>query len=1073
MLLANIIDEITLRLNSGEVIEIEDYVSRYPELAGVLPGVLETLTLVRQPPERDGNDDSDDSQVYGLLGDFRILRQIGRGGMGVVYEAEQISLRRRMALKVLPFAGMLDPQRLKRFKNEARAAATLDHPNIVAVHSVGEERGVHYFAMQLVEGQSLVQVIAELRKSRGLIVVDRSAIIRSSPDSNNPSGSSNSISARNAPDSRPDRGAINDNPALVPEPLPPSTDTVRASQAAISTVPSFDSREYYRTVARLGEQAARALDHAHQNGIVHRDVKPGNLMVDAAGKLWVTDFGLARMDSESGVTLSGDLLGTLAYMSPEQALAQRTVVDHRTDIYSLGATLYELLTLRPPYSGKDRQELLKRIAFDEPRRPRQFNRLIPPDLETIVNKAMEKDAVDRYKSAVDLADDLRRFLEDLPIVARRVSLGVLARKWLRRHTALVAALVAVVFLVVAGLTVSTVLIGRQKVLVERQRDLVSRQSVRAEQNLQLALAALEQTLAESVVGDLIVEPVDAKRAELERRGIKFYEEFANKNGLDPSTWPAYRLLVFNQRRNQAYSQEAENPQAAEVAYTDSIAQATQLVTATHGEPKNQARLIHCIDDYGSFLGERGRREEALRQSMEAGRLADSLIEQYPDFPTNPYLQGTILYNRSKLYEADKPADARRCCREALVFLEKAFAAEPNEIRVVYVLASCRYNLGLYLGQGGRDDEAEKQWNDALRDWRALTLLRPLSSEYHSRAGATLSNLAVLARRRGDFKQCRDLARQALDHQKRALAAKPVYKLAKEFLSKHYQELSLAVESLGDYHSLAACSEDRVASLSDVPFESCLAAMSLARCVRLAKKDGTLNVAEQTEHVNRYAERALAVLDSAVGRFEEDSAIILVADAYSTVGDILAIADRKDDARQAWQAARKLVAEKPREFDMFNYQQLSLAVESLEDCDALAARAEERVTNLPGVPFETCAAATSLAECVLLAQKDQKRSVAERTEHINRYAERALAMLESAAGRFKEDSAIFMVADAYSTVGDLLAETERSDDARRAWQAARKLVVELQAKALPVKRHQLDSFIQTADERLGISNEAGN
>jgi serine/threonine protein kinase/predicted negative regulator of RcsB-dependent stress response len=981
--------------------------------------------------------------------------------MGVVYEAEQISLRRRMALKVLPFAGMLDPQRLKRFKNEARAAATLDHPNIVAVHSVGEERGVHYFAMQLVEGQSLAQVIAELRKSRGLIVVDRSAILRSSTDSNNPSDSSNSISARNAPDSRPDRGAINDNPALVPEPLPPSTDTVRDVQAAISTIPSFDSREYYHTVARLGEQAARALDHAHQNGIVHRDVKPGNLMIDAAGKLWVTDFGLARMESESGVTLSGDVLGTLAYMSPEQALAQRAVVDHRTDIYSLGATLYELLTLRPPYSGKERQELLKKIAFEEPRRPRQFNGLIPPDLETIVNKAMEKDAVDRYKSAVDLADDLRRFLDDCPIVARRVSLGVRARKWLRRHTPLVAALAAVLFLAVAGLTVSTVLIGRQ-------RDLVSRQSVRAEQNLQLALSALEQTLAESVVGDLIVEPVYAKRAELERRGIKFYEEFANKNGVDPTSWPAYRLLVFNQRRNQAYSLEAESPKAAEVAFNDAISQARQLVTATNGDPKNQARLIHCIDDYGNFLGEQGRREEALRQSMEAGRLADSLVEKYHDFPTNPYLQGTILYNRSKLFEADKPADARRCCRESLAFLEKAFAAEPNERRVIYILASCRYNLGLYLAQGGRNDEAEKQWNDALRDWRALTLLRPLNSEYQSRAGATLSNLAVLARRRADFKQCRDMARQAVDHQKRALTAKPVYKLAKEFLSNHYQELSLAVESLGDYHSMAACSEDRVASLSDVPFESCLAAMSLARCVRLAKKDGKLTVAEQLEHMNRYAERALAVLDNAVGRFKEDSAIILVADAYSTVGDILAIADRKDDARRAWQAARKLVAEKPREFDMFNYQQLSLAVESLEDCDALAACAEERVAELPDVPFETCAAATSLAECVLLARKDKKRSVAERTEHMNRYAERALAVLDDAIGRFREDSARFMVADAYSTVGDMFAKANQRDDARRAWLAARQLVVELQAKALPEKRHELDSFIKTADERLSTS-----
>src|SRR5439155_1600554 len=160
----------------------------------------------------------------------------------------------------------------------------------------------------------------------------------------------------------------------------------------------------------LGVQAAGALEYAHGLGVVHRDVKPANLMVDDRGNLWVADFGLAHCQSQAGLTMTGDLMGTLRYMSPEQALARPAVIDHRTDIYSLGATLYELLTLCPVFDGRDRQELLRQIATEEPRRPRQRNRAIPVELETVVLKAMEKNPQDRYATAQELADDLRRFL---------------------------------------------------------------------------------------------------------------------------------------------------------------------------------------------------------------------------------------------------------------------------------------------------------------------------------------------------------------------------------------------------------------------------------------------------------------------------------------------------------------------------------------------------------------------------------------------------------------------------------------------------------------------------------------
>ena len=199
----------------------------------------------------------------------------------------------------------------------------------------------------------------------------------------------------------------------------PATGTVAPS----STGSSNRGRAFFHTVARLGIQAAEALEHAHEQGVLHRDIKPSNLLLDGRGNLWITDFGLARLMGDAGLTMTGDLLGTLRYMSPEQALAKRVGIDHRTDIYSLGATLYELLTLEPVYAGRDRQEILRRIAFEEPRPPRRLDAAIPVDLETIVLKAMAKDPAGRYGAAQELADDLGRFVKHEPIRAAEQCVG--------------------------------------------------------------------------------------------------------------------------------------------------------------------------------------------------------------------------------------------------------------------------------------------------------------------------------------------------------------------------------------------------------------------------------------------------------------------------------------------------------------------------------------------------------------------------------------------------------------------------------------------------------------------------
>jgi tetratricopeptide (TPR) repeat protein/serine/threonine protein kinase len=407
-LVGQVADDFLRRQRDGERPDIEEYIARYPQAAELLRTVLASLRLLdcSHSHHGAGTPQEGPGEVSGTLGDFRIRREVGRGGMGVVYEAVQISLGRPVALKVLPFAAALDARQLQRFKNEAQAAACLHHTNIVPVFAVGCERGVHFYAMQLINGQTLASIIADLRQ-------------------------------------REDGGEVPDDPQRT-SPYPPAPLAAAAGGAmdtplaqALSTERSTCSQAFYHSVARLGMQAAEALEHAHQFGVVHRDIKPGNLMVDVRGNLWVTDFGLAHIQSDTRLTMTGDLVGTLRYMSPEQALAQRVTIDHRTDIYSLGATLYELLTLKPAFGGRDRQELLRQIAFDEPQAPRRINKGIPVELETVVLKAMAKNPAERYATGQELADDLERFLKDEPIRARRPSLVQRVRRWGRRHRVVV------------------------------------------------------------------------------------------------------------------------------------------------------------------------------------------------------------------------------------------------------------------------------------------------------------------------------------------------------------------------------------------------------------------------------------------------------------------------------------------------------------------------------------------------------------------------------------------------------------------------------------------------------------
>jgi WD40 repeat protein len=452
-------EEFLERRRRGESPSVEEYVGKYPELADGIREVFPALEIMEEadPGTMELAAASADTLAGGQgpqlerVGDYRILREIGRGAMGVVYEAEQESLGRRVALKVLPRNFGSDAKALARFRREARAAARLHHTNIVPVFDVGQDGDITFYAMQLIQGLSLDQVLVELRCLRD------AGESQATVDPADTAARTAAISlcrgqfvGRAAGDSGPNgEGPSGDSRSAVALTAPSSSSTSPPESDGLSVV-SSQKDVLFRSVARIGEQVASALSYAHDRGTVHRDIKPSNLLLDATGTVWVADFGLAKFEDD-GHTRTGDIVGTLRYMSPERFQGK---CDARADVYSLGVTLYELLLMRPAFETPNRLELVEQIAKAVPPRPRSIDPQIPRDLETIVLKAMDKDPTRRYASAEDMAEDLRRFLDDEPIHARRASLPEQLGRWARRNKA-VSTLTATVFALMATTAVVT------------------------------------------------------------------------------------------------------------------------------------------------------------------------------------------------------------------------------------------------------------------------------------------------------------------------------------------------------------------------------------------------------------------------------------------------------------------------------------------------------------------------------------------------------------------------------------------------------------------------------------------
>jgi len=428
--LEEILDAFVAARMRGENPSIGDFATDHPDLAERVHELFPALAVLAKFPESGGASGSGPGAREKLpetLGEYRLLREIGRGGMGVVYEAEDKRLRRRVALKVLPFHALTDAHYIERFRREALAAAGLQHPGVTQVYDVGSDAGIHFYTMQYVEGDSLDRVLGEVRRIR-------TSAARAAP-SDDPSSTSALAwalcSDRFAAlaDATPSPGAAR-NAASSPRSESPTPRAIAALSS--SSPPSSDC--YFRSSVRALCTVTEAVAHAHEKGVLHRDIKPANVLLDVQGHGWLTDFGLAKAlegDGDPSLTQSGEMVGTLRYMAPERF---RGRCDARSDIFALGLTLYELLTTEAAFQAGDRAALIKQVSESSPPSPRSLEPRLPAPLERIILKAIQRDPEMRYATARDMAQDLSCFLEGRRVVVnlpgRRQAVGAfLRRRW--------------------------------------------------------------------------------------------------------------------------------------------------------------------------------------------------------------------------------------------------------------------------------------------------------------------------------------------------------------------------------------------------------------------------------------------------------------------------------------------------------------------------------------------------------------------------------------------------------------------------------------------------------------------
>ena len=670
-----------------------------------LPGLLTSLDALHGfAPESESASLAPvwDGLASRTIGDFEVIREIGRGGMGIVYEAKQISLERIVALKILPRSITLDQKQVARFIFEAQAAGGLHHPNIVPIYGAGIEDGIHCYSMPLIRGRSLDEFI-------------------------------------------------------------------------------YTDRPELEDAIRWALQVANAIDHAHRYGVIHRDIKPSNLIVDQDGKIWVTDFGLARCrqgngSDVNGITGSNAVVGTLRYMSPEQSLGKASFVDHRADVYSLGVTLYEMLC------GE-------RFDGSDPASVRRRNPKVSRDLETVLIKSLAKEPAERYSAAGDLAEDLRRVSEGLPIFARRPSLSDRVTKWTVRHRRVVAStavavLVALVLSLMAMLKFVQQRSALRSALAQSDSSLVmaARNYEKAQANFQQTREVLDHfglMAAERLRG---VAGAESVREDLVGDLLQYYERFAGeveaapelRNELARTHLRAAKIIeeIGATRRALATYQRAATillelpPLPANEHELALCLNSIAVLQAEHGETpqaeSNYQKAIQRLEsldrhetvamvrgNYGLLLSSVNRQEDAKR---ELERAIDELSRMESESQSTRLIAAKIWNNLSHLAQHGDLEGALGMNQKAIDLLRMQHGLDDDsdlsdgdrtDFENDYTLAQSLSNHAALLMRLGRHDEAVVCYQDSVECLRKLVEEMPMAVRYAEELAITYNNLSRL------------------------------------------------------------------------------------------------------------------------------------------------------------------------------------------------------------------------------------------------------------------------------------------------------------------------------------------
>jgi len=678
------------RLRQGQHSSVSEYAAKHPDLAEEIRELFPTIAVTERWKARQARSSGGRATLgparLERLGDFRIIREIGRGGMGVVFEAEQESLGRRVAVKVLPRQVLLEEKHLKRFQREARIAANLHHTNIVEVFGVGEQDGFHYYVMQYIHGVGLDAIVPVLAKLTG-----------------------------NAKSMKAQREAA--QPSAAPAPVAISEGTT-AEAAARQLLGGEASRHpdgclrshYWQNVARIGLQAANALSYAHSQGTLHRDLKPANLLLDTQGTVWLADFGLAKAAQSDDISLSKDVVGTLRYMAPEQF---RGNADRRSDLYSLGLTLYELLALRPAYEEADQSRLIQRIVQGPPAPPSVITPGIPPDLETIILKACSPEPDLRYPSAGAMAADLQCLLEDRPIQARRASPLERLGRWGRRNKALASLAGSTLLLLVLVAGVASVGYLRTKRALRGE----ALEHAKAEMSANLALQALDRIFerlyparvalrvppalaglqGESLAGP--TSPILSKEtAALLEEMLPFYDRLAQQTGQGDDL--RFRTAEAN-RRVGAIRQRLGQFEAAVQAYQRALALFRALRPGSPALSSSPLRLAQIQNELGRLFTSQRQAAEARQSHLAAlalvqgeAALPSALAAVRFELARTYYFLGTqerplpAADPRQGERPADLPDEQRDRLAKAVTLLKSLAAAAPVHPEYQHLLALC-------------------------------------------------------------------------------------------------------------------------------------------------------------------------------------------------------------------------------------------------------------------------------------------------------------------------------------------------------------------------------------------------